>query len=595
MNLYRPSDSYYTEFTTQRFDTGAATNGDSLPTATATKNGTDDGAFTLTVANIDTGRYKISGTVPAGYAANDVVQISVAATVNSVSGKGVVDQFRVIASGANIPVVNASTNKVLLTSTDVSGKIAATVAAGDSVDCAATKAASIIRQATAQGGGTNYITLDASASSTNNFYRFNRVVIVSGLGVGQQGIILDYVGSTQVATIDHTWSTTPDATSIFAILNYQRELIVLASGIAQAGAPATITLSTTDGAPNNGLRGALIHIRGGTGSGQTRTIISNVNSTKIATIDKTWDTQPDSTSVYYIIDVGNYVTNGMIDSGVTIPTVTTLTNAPTGMSTLTTADLYTGGKLFTGTDGSIKLGSITSTAQPILGGTVLANSAYKLFTGTDGSVKIGSATTTVLPIIGGTVLTDATKKLFSGSDGSMKLGVSTSTSIAAIQSGLATPTNITAGTITTVTNLTNPPTNMAVETGGALAGLVTTVGVAGAGLTALGDTRLSDIATILTVVNGLQVLPKNVACPNFPVKMVLTSDHSTPATGKTVSGFISKDGGAFVALSTPTCTEIGLGAYKVNITQSEMNADFILLAFTASACDQRMFGIKTQA
>ena len=33
------------------------------------------------------------------------------------------------------------------------------------------------------------------------------------------------------------------------------------------------------------------------------------------------------------------------------------------------------------------------------------------------------------------------------------------TAVAAIQSGLATPTNITAGTITTVTNLTNAPTN----------------------------------------------------------------------------------------------------------------------------------------
>jgi hypothetical protein len=105
----------------------------------------------------------------------------------------------------------------------------------------------------------------------------------------------------------------------------------------------------------------------------------------------------------------------------------------------------------------------------------------------------------------------------------------------------------------------------------------------------------ADITSILAVVNGLQVLPKSVACANFPVKMVLTSDHNSPATGKTVSGFISKDGGAFAALTTATCTEIGLGAYKVNITQTEMNADFILLAFTASACDQRMFAIKTQA
>lgn len=92
---YKPSGAYYAEFTTQRFDTGAATNADSTPAATANKNGTDDGSFTLTVTNIDTGRYKITGTVPSGYASGDVVNVSVAATVNSVAGKGIVDSFTV--------------------------------------------------------------------------------------------------------------------------------------------------------------------------------------------------------------------------------------------------------------------------------------------------------------------------------------------------------------------------------------------------------------------------------------------------------------------------------------------------------------------
>jgi hypothetical protein len=91
---YKPGDSYYGEFTTSRFDTGAATNADSLPVATATHNGADDGSFTLTVANLDTGRYKVTGTIPSGYASGDSVQISVAAAVNSVTGKAVIADFQ---------------------------------------------------------------------------------------------------------------------------------------------------------------------------------------------------------------------------------------------------------------------------------------------------------------------------------------------------------------------------------------------------------------------------------------------------------------------------------------------------------------------
>lgn len=95
--MYRPGDSYHGLFTTSRFDTGAATDADSTPVATITKNGVDDGAVTITVTNIDTGRYKISCTIPNTYTAGDVCVISAAATVNSVAGKGVVDSFRLVA------------------------------------------------------------------------------------------------------------------------------------------------------------------------------------------------------------------------------------------------------------------------------------------------------------------------------------------------------------------------------------------------------------------------------------------------------------------------------------------------------------------
>jgi hypothetical protein len=95
---YAASGSYYGEFVTSNPTTGAAADATGTPTATATTNGTDDGAFTLTVAKIDTGRYKITGTVPSGYAVGDRVQISVSATVGGVAGKAVVDSFTVDAT-----------------------------------------------------------------------------------------------------------------------------------------------------------------------------------------------------------------------------------------------------------------------------------------------------------------------------------------------------------------------------------------------------------------------------------------------------------------------------------------------------------------
>jgi hypothetical protein len=93
MRTYKPGMAYYDQFCTQQFDSGESTDADALPVAVATKNGIDDAAFVLTVAKIDTGRYMVTGTVPATYTTNDVVQISVTATVNGISGKAVINDF----------------------------------------------------------------------------------------------------------------------------------------------------------------------------------------------------------------------------------------------------------------------------------------------------------------------------------------------------------------------------------------------------------------------------------------------------------------------------------------------------------------------
>lgn len=75
------------------------------------------------------------------------------------------------------------------------------------------------RTGTAQAGGASTITLDSGASATNGYYVEYYVTITSGTGAGQTRRITGYVGSTKVATVDTAWTTQPDATSVYAIVN----------------------------------------------------------------------------------------------------------------------------------------------------------------------------------------------------------------------------------------------------------------------------------------------------------------------------------------------------------------------------------------
>lgn len=144
------------------------------------------------------------------------------------------------------------------------------------------------------------------------------------------------------------------------------------------------------------------------------------------------------------------------------------------------------------------------------------------------------------------------------------------------------------------------------------AGVRTAVGLASANL----DTQLS---AIVTDTNELQAdwanggrldllldavkaktdnlpsgIAKNVALSNFPFTMVDATDFATPETGLTVTATISKDGAAFAA-ATNSVAEVANGVYTIDLTQAEMNADTIVLKFTASGAAQRVVVLKTDA
>jgi len=112
-------------------------------------------------------------------------------------------------------------------------------------------------------------------------------------------------------------------------------------------------------------------------------------------------------------------------------------------------------------------------------------------------------------------------------------------------------------------------------------------------VTVLASEAGGNIAAIKAKTDNLPSgIAKNVALSNLMFTMVLSSDGKTPATGKTITAQISKDGGAF-ANCTNAVSEVGQGWYKINLSQAEMNADIVALKFTGTACLQRNMEIAT--
>lgn len=72
---------------------------------------------------------------------------------------------------------------------------------------------------TAQAGSASTITLATGASAVDNAYTNMVVRITGGAGSGQERTISGYVGATKVATVSQNWTTNPDATSTYDVID----------------------------------------------------------------------------------------------------------------------------------------------------------------------------------------------------------------------------------------------------------------------------------------------------------------------------------------------------------------------------------------
>lgn len=149
------------------------------------------------------------------------------------------------------------------------------------------------------------IILSSDASGEDDVYNGMQIEITAGSGEGQTRIITDYAGATRVASVDSTWDTNPDNTSEYHIKPAIECLMngtdsSVHEGTAQAGSADTIILSTGASTDDDAYNGMQIEITGGPGAGQIRTIDDYVGSTRTATVDANWDTNPTIQSNYRI-------------------------------------------------------------------------------------------------------------------------------------------------------------------------------------------------------------------------------------------------------------------------------------------------------
>lgn len=302
-------------------DTGAAANADSTPTVDWRENGAAAATTGVTVSSVTTGEYKAAIVCSSGngFEAGKYYEVAAIVVVGGVTSKQNIMRFRVIATETT-----AGTPKVDLNlwrgqqpqALNGSGEFSRSSFAQDVKDMFAE-----LRRNTATAGGASTITLDASASAVDDFYNGALIVLVSGTGSGQFRTVSDYVGATKVLTVDSAWSTNPDNTSVFEIIgatNAQASLgagsisfstlasdLQLAHGFvrrntATAGAATTITLDASASATDDAYNNMTIFVASGTGALQERTVIDYVGSTKVATVDRAWLTNPDATSVFVI-------------------------------------------------------------------------------------------------------------------------------------------------------------------------------------------------------------------------------------------------------------------------------------------------------
>lgn len=121
--------------------------------------------------------------------------------------------------------------------------------------------------------------------------------------IGSSGVYYVDITAAEFAATGDATLTVASAEGVTSVLHLPIEP-ASDSGVAQAGTATSITLATTASATNDYYNGQVVEIVRGTGAGQFRTIVDYVGTTTVATVERAWATNPDTTSVYKVWKLG---------------------------------------------------------------------------------------------------------------------------------------------------------------------------------------------------------------------------------------------------------------------------------------------------
>lgn len=351
------------------------------------------------------------------------------------------------------------------------------------------------------------------------------------------------------------------------------------SNTAQAGGATSITLDASASATTDYYINQLVYITGGTGVGQSKFITAYNGTSKVATVNSAWATNPDNTSTFAIIPFDAI-------PGATAPTAAAVADA--------VWDEARSGHVSAGSFGEYVLADTIA----LSGDATAANNAESFFDGTGyaGTNNVIPTVTTLtnLPAIttnwltAAGLATDAVAEIQSGLSTLDAAGVRTAVGLAA--ANLDTQLTSIDDYLDTEVAAIKAKTDLIPAAGPADAAVYTSTRagyldeLAAANIPADIDQVKADLPSRIT---------KNTALANFEFLMLLASDHITGATGKTITATRSIDGGAF-ASCTNSATEVSNGLYKIDLAAADLNGNVVTLRFTATACDDRFITIVTQ-
>lgn len=512
---------------------------------------------------------------------------------------------------------------------------------------------SVAREATVfdsgvlQAAAANTATLATTASAVDDFYTRSKIVIAQGTGAGQERVLSDYDGTTKVATITPTWTTTPNTTSVYEIIPAQAHTTTRNGGYDNARVYVDVT---------NGSTGTLIGVNAtstnpSSSLADARTIadaigvrIYDLKGGGLVTLDQAYtnwifdhtnaslvdlNSQDVTGSVFLrtgVTGTGVMTTRGVFElCGIVNLTVGVCNFLQTGLSgttTLANTDRYVAWDCFENDSSApiidINGDNVTATELELVN--YSGRVEIRNMTATDTIVVTGQAQVTLhTSCNGGTFVwagdvkrTDnsAVSPTFVGADindildsvnivdGNVDSILEDTSSTIPDQitalNDIAATDIVSAGAITTLAgsvvnvdlvDVTTTNTDMRGTDSAALATDLATVD-------ANVDAILVDTGTTLPGLLQEQGILKNSAFSNFEFLMVLSSDGQTPATGLTVTGQRSVDGGAFVSVSG-TIAEVSNGIYQFDALAADTNGDVITWRFSSATALDRFVTIKT--